>query len=240
VALNVKEDRPVNPKHRCARRVGLLGGTFDPIHDAHLALGRRFAEVLELTELILLPAGQPWQKKDVSAPHHRLAMTRAAAQSLAIDGLTVTVATDEIEHVGPTYTVETLARWREREGTEASLSLLIGADQLVHLDSWREWQRLFEFAHVCVETRAGFDVSTVSAAVAAEIAARSAPADVLRSTPCGHLLIDAALELEVSATEIREHLGERLQAHAAGRAYVESHVPLAVWDYIVQHGLYHR
>jgi nicotinate-nucleotide adenylyltransferase len=235
-----KEDSPLKPNLPCARRVGLLGGTFDPIHDAHLALARRFAELLDLTELVLLPAGQPWQKKEVSAAHHRLAMTRAAANSLHIEGMQVTVSTDEIERNGPTYTVDTLARWREREGADASLALLIGADQLVHLDSWRDWKRLFDFAHVCVETRAGFDISTVSAAVAEEIAARSAPAEVLQSTPHGHLLIDAALTLEVSATGIREQLGERVRAHAAGQIDAENHVPSAVWDYIVQHHLYHR
>jgi nicotinate-nucleotide adenylyltransferase len=191
---------------------------------------------------VLLPAGQPWQKQklDVSAAHHRLEMTRAAAQSLHVEGLQVTVATDEIDHDGPTYTVETLARWRAREGADASVSLIVGADQLVHLDSWRDWKRLFEFAHICVETRAGFDLSTVSDAVGREIAARTAPAEVLRSTPHGHLLIDEALALDVSATSIREELSERLRAHAAGRTAAESHVPAAVWDYIVHNHLYHR
>src|SRR5260370_27670731 len=167
-------------------------------------------------------------------------MTGAAVGALHIEGLQGTVATDEIEHDGRTYTVEPLAGWRAREGADASLSLLIGADQLVHLDSWRDWKRLFEFAHVCVETRAGFDVSTVSPAVAAEIAARSAPAEVLQSTSHGHLLIDSALTLEVSPTEIRDQLGERLRAHAAGENNAGSHVPSAVWDYIVQHHLHHR
>ena len=189
---------------------------------------------------MLLPAGQPWQKQDVSPAHHRLEMTRAAARTLEAEGLDVTVATDEIDHDGPSYTVETLARWRAREGEEASLSLIIGADQLVHLDSWRDWKRLFDFAHVCVETRAGFDLATVSDAVAREIAARTAPPGVLRSTPHGHLLIDATLALDVSATGIREQLRERLLAHAAGATDAESHVPSAVWDYIVQHHLYHR
>jgi nicotinate-nucleotide adenylyltransferase len=189
---------------------------------------------------VLLPAGQPWQKQDVSPAHHRLEMTRAAARTLEAEGLHVTVATDEIEHDGPTYTVETLARWREREGAQASLSLIIGADQLVHLDSWHDWKRLFEFAHVCVETRAGFDVATVSDAVTREIAARTAAPAVLRSTPHGHLLIDETLALDVSATSIREQLRERLLAQAAGRTDAESHVPSAVWDYIVQHHLYHR
>lgn len=121
------------------RRIGMLGGTFDPIHDGHLALARRFADALRLTELVLMPAGQPYQKQDVSAAEHRLAMTRAAAGSLVLPGVAVSVATDEIEHAGPTYTVETLERWRKRVGPDASLSLLIGADQLVRLDTWRDW-----------------------------------------------------------------------------------------------------
>ncbi|WP_222945618.1 nicotinate-nucleotide adenylyltransferase [Paraburkholderia podalyriae] len=228
------------------RRIGLLGGTFDPIHDGHLALARRFADVLRLTELVLLPAGQPWQKADVSPAEHRLAMTRAAAASVAIPGVTVRVATDEIEHDGATYTVDTLRRWREREGDDASITLLIGADQLVQLDTWRDWRRLFEFAHIGAATRPGFELASSAPAVAREIAARRASAAVLRGTPCGHLLIDTTLAFNVSATDIRAHLREQLNqrlAHAgAGSAQDQaaSHVPAAVWDYILQHHLYHR
>jgi nicotinate-nucleotide adenylyltransferase len=220
----------------CDKRVGLLGGTFDPIHDGHLALARRFAGLLNLTELVLLPAGQPWQKGGVSEPHHRLAMTRAAAQSLDLDGVEINVATDEIERDGPTYTVETLAHWREREGAQASLALLIGADQLVKLDSWHDWKRLFDYAHVCVETRPGFDVSTLPDAVAAEVAARRAPPEVLRASTHGHVLIDETLNIDVSATAIREEA--RRTPTGAGDARAQ--VPSAVWDYIVQHHLYQR
>jgi nicotinate-nucleotide adenylyltransferase len=198
--------------------------------------------VLHLTELVLLPAGQPWQKPDVSPAADRLAMTRAAAGSLELPGVTVSVATDEIEHDGPTYTVETLQRWREREGPQVSLSMLIGADQLVRLDTWREWRRLFEFAHICVATRPGFELASIPPVVATEIAARGATADVLQATPCGHLLIDTTLAFDVSATDIRAHLRERLVQHAGGQQQNEaaSHVPAAVWDYILQHHLYHR
>lgn len=198
--------------------------------------------MLQLTELVLLPAGQPWQKPEVSAAADRLAMTRAAAAALQLPGVTVSVATDEIEHDGPTYTVETLQRWREREGAQASLSMLIGADQLVHLNTWRDWRRLFEFAHICVATRPGFELDSIPPAVAAEIAARKAGADVLQATPCGHLLIDTTLAFDVSATDIRAHLRERLVQHAGGQQLNEaaSHVPTAVWDYILQHHLYHR
>lgn len=230
------------------RRVGLLGGTFDPIHNGHLALARRFAEQLALTELVLLPAGQPYQKSGVSAARHRLAMTRAAAASLVLPGVAVTVATDEIEQTGPTYTVETLARWRAREGQNASLSLLIGADQLLRLDTWRDWRRLFEFAHVCAATRPGFDLSSLSPALAGELGPRRADAATLRSTSAGHWLIDDTLALDVSATDIRAHVKARL-AHddaavagggATSAAAAAEPIPEAVWNYILQHHLYHR
>jgi nicotinate-nucleotide adenylyltransferase len=241
----VTEESALNPTAHpapLARRVGLLGGTFDPIHNGHLALARRFADVLQLTDLILLPAGQPWQKTGVSAAPHRLAMTRAAAGELNLPGVAVTVATDEIEHDGPTYTVNTLRRWREREGEDASLSLLIGADQLVRLDTWHDWQRLSDYAHIGAATRPGFDPAAAPAAVAAAIAARSASADVLRATPAGRFLIDTTLAFDVSATEIRAQLQERLANGAAGDVAhdtgAESQVPAPVWDYIVQHHLY--
>ncbi|MEX3957122.1 nicotinate-nucleotide adenylyltransferase [Trinickia sp. EG282A] len=225
------------------RRVGLLGGTFDPIHKGHLALARRFAELLQLTEVVLLPAGQPWQKADVSDARHRLAMTRAAAASFALPGTTVTVATDEIEHAGPTYTVDTLERWRAREGTDASLSLLIGADQLLRLDTWHDWRRLFDFAHICAATRPGFDLNSAPPTLVRELSAREASAEVLRATPSGHLLIDATLALDVSATDIRAELRERLAGGAhAGADAPPAHeaIPEAVWRYILQHHVYHR
>ncbi|WP_375226220.1 nicotinate-nucleotide adenylyltransferase [Burkholderia orbicola] len=221
------------------RRIGLLGGTFDPIHDGHLALARRFAALLDLTELVLLPAGQPYQKRDVSAAEHRLAMTRAAAGTLSVPGVTVTVATDEIEHTGPTYTVETLARWRERIGPDASLSLLIGADQLVRLDTWRDWRTLFDYAHIGVSTRPGFELGAAPPDVAREIAARQAGADVLKATPAGRLLIDTTLSFDIAATDIRAHLRECIARHAQMPDASAEHVPAAVWAYILQHRLYH-
>ncbi|MEX3613234.1 MAG: nicotinate-nucleotide adenylyltransferase [Burkholderia gladioli] len=221
------------------RWIGILGGTFDPIHDGHLALARHFAEVLALTELVLMPAGQPYQKRDVSAAGHRLAMTRAAAASLALPGTQVTVATDEIEHEGPTYTAETLLRWRERVGPEASLSLVIGADQLVRLDTWRDWRRLFELAHLCVATRPGFELSAAPPAVAAEIAARRAEAADLRASPADRVLVDTTLAFDIAATDIRAHLRECIARRAQVPDAEAEHVPAAVWAYILQHRLYH-
>jgi nicotinate-nucleotide adenylyltransferase len=217
----------------CAKRVGLLGGTFDPIHNGHLALARRFTELLNLTDMVLLPAGQPWQKAGVSAPEHRLAMTRAAAESLELDGVRVIVATDEIDRQGDTYTVDTLAHWRAQEGADASISLLMGADQLVKLNSWHRWTELFDYAHVCVESRAGFDVATLPAPVAEEFARRNASAHTLQASPHGHMLIDERLLMDISATAIREEAQTM-----SGATDARAQVPSAVWDYIVQHHLY--
>nr|WP_246174207.1 nicotinate-nucleotide adenylyltransferase [Paraburkholderia hayleyella] len=220
------------------RRIGLLGGTFDPIHNGHLALARRFTELLQLTELVLLPAGQPWQKTGVSAAPHRLAMTRAAAATLLLPGVEVRVATDEIEREGPTYTVETLRRWREREGLGLSLSLMLGADQLLQFDTWHAWRDIFALAHLCVATRPGFDLRQAGAAVAAEVAAREASALILQATPCGHVLLDTTLACDISATAIRTRLHQPLCADGAVPHHAALPVPAAVQDYIFQHHLY--
>ncbi|KAF1025240.1 MAG: Nicotinate-nucleotide adenylyltransferase [Burkholderia plantarii] len=186
-----------------------------------------------------MPAGQPYQKHGVSAAEHRLAMTRAAAPSLARPEMHVSVATDEIELGGATYTAETLTRWREHVGPEASLSFVIGADQLVRLDTWRDWRRLFELAHLCIATRPGFDLSAAPPEVAAELAARRADAAALRASPAGCVLVDTTLAFDIAATDIRAHLRERIARHAQVPDAEAEHVPPAVWAYILQHRLYH-
>lgn len=217
------------------RRIGILGGTFDPIHDGHLALARRFAALLGLHELVLMPAGQPYQKAGVSSAAHRLAMTRLAAEQLDLPGTVVSVATDEIERERATYTVDTLALWRERLGPSASLSYLIGGDQLVRLDTWHQWGRLFDYAHICAESRPGFEVGDIGSDVLREaIRTRLASADVLAQSARGHILIDEALSLDISATDIREHLRSRLAAQDPS----SERVPTNVWHYIRQHHLY--
>ncbi|WP_347556363.1 nicotinate-nucleotide adenylyltransferase [Robbsia sp. KACC 23696] len=230
------------------KRIAILGGTFDPIHEGHMALGQRFAHVLALDELVLMPAGQPWQKSGVSSPAHRLAMTRLAATELArrLAATTnenatpdapvthVSVGTDEVERKGNTYTVETLQAWRPMVGADASLSLVIGADQLVGLDRWHDWLHLFDYAHICVEARPGFDLTNVSPAVAAALAQRRCDAEAIRRRPCGGIFIDQTLDLPISATEIRD-LAHRGLAYGAKAC---EHVPDTVWHYVRDHHLY--
>ncbi|WP_226806316.1 nicotinate-nucleotide adenylyltransferase [Candidatus Vallotia cooleyia] len=217
-------------------QIGILGGTFDPIHVGHLALAYQFSKCLKLTELVLLPAGRPWQKNDVSSAWHRLAMTRLAASSLVLPTTRVTVSTNEINTSSPSFMTETLATWRVHYGEEASLTLLIGADQLVSLHTWKNWRQLFEFAHVGVATRPGFDILQADATVFSELGRRSVSASTLHTTTHGYIFLDTTLSLDVSATHVRQLLRERTCNYLNGSAYV----PHLVWQYIHQHHLYHK
>ncbi|WP_225721584.1 nicotinate-nucleotide adenylyltransferase [Candidatus Vallotiella sp. (ex Adelges kitamiensis)] len=216
-----------------SKRIGILGGTFDPIHIGHLALARQFSRCIGLTELVLLPAGQPWQKSDVSAARHRLAMTCLASARM-LSTTRVTVSTDEIYHSSPSYTTKTLSAWRKYHGTSASLTLLIGADQLLRLHTWKNWRRLFEFAHIGIATRPGFDLSQADATVLNEIWQRSVSADTLRSTTHGYVFRDTTLSLDISATDIRQSIRER----ECNFSREISNVPDVVWKYIHRHHLY--
>ncbi|WP_407919436.1 nicotinate-nucleotide adenylyltransferase [Chitinasiproducens palmae] len=213
----------------------MLGGTFDPIHAGHLAIARHFAALLHLDTLVLMPAGQPWQKRGVSAAAHRLAMTRLAAAELDLGPTRVVVADDEIQREGATYTVETMTDWRTRLGPAASLSLIIGADQLQGFATWRGWQDLLHLGHLCVAARPGFAPHSPDPALRAEIVRRRHAADWLEQHPAGGILIDEQLKVELSATDIRH----RIQAGiAAADAHCDG-VPRPVWHYIRQHHLYH-
>ncbi|VVD61063.1 nicotinate (nicotinamide) nucleotide adenylyltransferase [Pandoraea capi] len=221
------------------RRIGVLGGTFDPIHTGHLALGALFAGTLALDELILMPAGQQPQKQGSTDAGHRLAMTRLAAEGLAAElavthpSTQVIVSTREIERAGPSYTVDTLRDMRRDIGPDVSLSLLIGSDQLVRLDTWHAWRELFDYAHVCAAARPGFSRDTASAQLRDVFAQREETALGVQSTPCGGILIDDSLAVDISATELRATL-----AHAQDAATPPENLPEPVWQYIRAQHLY--
>ncbi|WP_224788605.1 nicotinate-nucleotide adenylyltransferase [Pandoraea terrae] len=229
--------------HGRAPRVGVLGGTFDPIHTGHLALGALFARTLALDELILMPAGQQPQKTGSTAAEHRLAMTRLAADGLAdtmrAAGLRaqLTVSTLEIDRAGPSYTVDTMRALRTRYGPGASLSLLIGSDQLMRLNTWHAWRELFDFAHVCAAARPGFDRHNAPPEVRDEIVRREKTADEVQSSPRGGILIDDSLAVDISATELRAALAGAEHGSGPG-ARPPANLPAAVWQYIRDQHLY--
>lgn len=212
------------------RCVALLGGSFDPVHNGHIALGEYFVKLLRPDELRIIPTGNPWQKHGLQAS----AKDRVGMVQIAFDRQSVPVTIDqqEIQRETATYTIDTLRSVRAELGQEVSILFLIGADQLQHLNTWQGWQELFNYAHICAASRPGFeiDASHVPEAVTSEFARRAGTPEQLRSTTHGLTYIASDLAVDISATEIRSALqyGHR----------PESLIPARVLDYIKLHHLY--
>jgi nicotinate-nucleotide adenylyltransferase len=216
------------------RCVLLLGGSFDPIHNGHVALGATFVRLLGATELRVIPT-VPWQKSSlVATPQQRADM---AALAFAGEPYRVVVDRQEIDRGRPTYTVETLRALRAELGPESALCFLMGADQLQRLDTWHDWRALFELAHLCVAARPGFslDGPDIPAVVAAEFGNRLVAPERLCSRPAGQTCIAPDLAVDISSTQIRQALANGNYRHDSG-----SPIPAPVLDYIEQHNLYKK
>lgn len=213
--------------------VALLGGSFDPVHHGHVALASLFSSLLSPSQLRVIPAGNPWQKNGLKAPAaDRVAMLELAFADAGID---VVIDTQEIERGSATYAIDTLRNIRHELGPDASIVFLMGADQLQHLDSWRDWLQLFDYTHFAVAARPGYALDELPQAVQRQVEARLGTADELRGSPSGRILIAPDLAIDISATEVREALaaqGTPRQKNA------NSLIPGVVLDYIQQHHLY--
>jgi len=191
-------------------RIGLFGGSFDPVHDAHVALAHVALGHLALDELRWMPAGQPWQKpRAMTAAEHRVAMVQAA---IAGEPRFV-LERSEIDRSGPTYTLDTVRSLAARE-PDAQWFLVIGQDQYARLSTWHGWQELLGLVTLAVAARSG-EAPKPDAAVAAlphSMAALPLP------------------RMDVSATEVRRR--------AAAGEPIGDLVPPAVARYIDQHRLY--
>ena len=210
------------------RRIGLLGGTFDPPHVGHLALARSARDALGLHEVRLIPTGQSWQKPNArTAASDRLAMVRCALQGVApAEGL---VADDrEVRRSGATYTFDTLTELRQEVGPEAALVLILGSDQLHNLASWHRWRELLDLAHLAVTQRERVALSGLPEPVQALLDTHGH--DALPDTPAGAIVLFRMPAVPVSATVLRSQI-------ARGEP-VSGLTPTAVLDYIALHGLY--
>lgn len=139
------------------RRVGVMGGTFDPIHHGHLVAASEVADRFDLDEVVFVPTGQPWQKNDakVSPPEDRYLMTVIATAS----NPQFTVSRVDIDRDGPTYTVDTLRDLRGLYGKKTEMYFITGADALEKILSWKDADHLFDLAHFVGVTRPGFTLS---------------------------------------------------------------------------------
>lgn len=216
-----------------AQRVALLGGSYDPVHHGHIALGAYFAQLLQVDQLRVIPAGLPWQKAMLKAtPEQRAEMVAIAFRDQPFD---VAIDMQEIERAAqglPTYTIETLRLVRAELGPHACIAFVMGADQLQRLDTWHEWQALFDYAHICVAARPGFDIGAAGLppAVAAAFSSRLGTPEQIRNTPHGLTYLAKDFAVDISATEIRAALQRGEQANSL--------IPPLVLDYIEQHNLY--
>ncbi|HEU4853446.1 MAG TPA: nicotinate-nucleotide adenylyltransferase [Telluria sp.] len=220
---------------RAAPVVAVLGGSFDPVHHGHVALASLFQRLLAPDQLRVIPAGNPWQKKGLKAsPEHRVAMLRLAFDEAGLD---VVIDRQEIERNAATYAIDTLRNIRSELGPGASIVFLMGADQLQHLDSWRDWRALFDYTHFAVAARPGYALDELPPAVQAEVAARLGTAEDLCNSPSGRILIAPDLAIDISATGVRESLAARGAPHGNEANSLISGVVL---DYIQQHHLYNK
>ncbi len=205
----------------------IFGGTFDPVHFGHLRAAVEARESLQLDRLNLLPAGNPPHRDGTFASaEHRLAMLRLAVK----DDPDLPVDPREVLREGYSWMVDTLAEIRAESGPGRPLALLLGQDAVNQLDSWKDWRRLFELAHIVIMRRPD-SPHGYSAQLMAEIEPRLVydPA-ALRRQPCGRVLPLEVTQLAISSTDIRQ----RLQAGKSCRYLL----PHEVIGYIRQHGLY--
>jgi len=197
-------------------KIGVLGGTFDPVHRGHIMMAEEARDALSLTEVLMVPAGQPMIKVNdrITPAEHRLAMLR-----LAVAGIPrIRVSTMEIERLGPSYTVDTIAGLREKRGAGDDIYFIIGWDSLEHFDEWREPERILSMCFLAAVPRPGFPRPDTRALE------NSVP-DISNRV----VFLDKPLA-DISSTAIREKA-------AKGESIVDL-VPGPVADYIKEQKLY--
>ncbi|GAA3300879.1 MULTISPECIES: nicotinate-nucleotide adenylyltransferase [Dactylosporangium] len=162
-------------------RVGIMGGTFDPIHHGHLVAASEVADRFGLDQVVFVPTGEPWQKSGsaVSPAEDRYLMTVIATAS----NPRFQVSRVDIDRGGTTYTVDTLRDLRAAYGPEAELFFITGADALGKILSWKDAADLFELAHFVGVTRPGFDLSAEHLP-ADRVSLVQVPAMAISSTDC--------------------------------------------------------
>jgi nicotinate-nucleotide adenylyltransferase len=194
---------------RRGQRLGVMGGTFYPIHHGHLVAASEVADFLGLDEVIFVPTGQPWQKDDrkVSPAEDRYLMTVIATAS----NPRFSVSRVDIDRPGETYTIDTLRDLRAERGSEAEFYFITGADALAMMISWRDADELFKLAHFVGCTRPGHQLT-------------------LADLPADRLTLLEIPALAISSTECRERV--------RGGHPIWYLVPDGIVQYISKRGLY--
>jgi len=192
-------------------RIGLLGGSFDPVHIAHISLAQAALNALDLDQVQLIPAGQPWQRPPLGAlPLDRLNMLKLATRDLT----SIVINPIEINRTGPTYTIETI----EALDPGHDYVWILGSDQLQNFCTWNRWSDIAEHVQLAVAQRPGSSLNAPKA-LAQFLSARHRKLLVIPFEP-----------LDVSATAVRQRLAQQQSARDL--------LPEVVEQYIHEHGLY--
>jgi len=196
--------------------IGVLGGTFDPIHIGHLILAEEVRTRLNLAEVLFVPAGQPWLKADshILPAEHRVEMVRLAIA----DKPYFKLSTMEIERAGPTYTVDTIAELKAQLGAGDELFFILGWDNLAQLPRWWQPSRLITLCCLVAVPRPGYPLPDLKASET-----------IVPGLSKKVILMDRP-EIDISATETRERITQGLSIHHL--------VPEHVCEYIRRHKLY--
>jgi nicotinate-nucleotide adenylyltransferase len=222
---------------RLSERIGIYGGTFDPVHNGHIEIARLVARNFKLDQLLIVPTSRPPHKHHgtISDAYHRYAMAVLAT----IDDPRLLVSTIEIEAPDKPYTFQTVERLREQYGEKAEFFFIMGADSFAELWTWREPERLLASVNVVVAARPGVEIDLTG--LPEHVKARLVDLRGLRepamvTTEGGakrtKIFLTDYVEADISATEIRRMVGE-------GRS-IKDMVPPMVAVYIEKYKLYRR
>lgn len=211
--------------------IGLLGGSFDPIHVGHVQFARAAMQALDLAQVRFAPAGLAWQKGPAGDATHRARMIELAI----VDEPRFVLDRRELERPGPSFTVDTLRQLRDQLGASRPLVLLIGADQLERLDTWHDWEDLIDLAHIGVAARPGH-AAPLTPALARWREHHAGTADDVKERPAGVVVAVNMRPVDCSSTQLRSAL-KGVAALPAGST-LDALLAPPVLDYIRRHRLY--
>ena len=208
------------------KRIGIFGGTFDPIHIGHLRIALEIKQQLQLDEMHLLPCYLPPHRPTPGAS----AIQRVDMLEIALQGCTeLRIDKRELQRDKPSYTYDTLHELRAEVGEQTSLCLCMGMDSFATLDTWHNWDQLLQLAHIVVVARPGWFLPE-SGAVADLLQSYRADSSVISQQAAGAIVLLEQRLLPISATDIRAQI-------CAGHS-PQFLVPDEVWNYIRSNGLY--
>lgn len=214
------------------KTIGILGGTFNPVHYGHLRMAQELAEELAIDTIRFIPAANPPHK----STHNISALHRLAMVNLAVaDNPLFQLDDQELKRDGQSYTIDTLTQLREELGKETSIILFMGSDAFKQFDTWHRWQEIITLCHIALvqrpQTNTAKTSSTLSPALENFLQHHYTElGDDLHASPAGHITMRQITALDISSTAIRNAFKDGLSTR-----YL---MPDAVIDYIKSHRLY--